>query len=244
MRLNLYKSLIGNPAVLRRGLLAIALLTAGAGSAGAANIATWTFETSLPASAGPFAPELGAGSATGFHAGGSTYSTPAGNGSAHSFSSNTWAVGDYYQFQVSTVGYSGISLSWDQTSSGTGPRDFQLQYSTDGTTFTNIGSAYAVLANASPNPVWNMSTYNAVYTTSLNLSAISALDNAAAIYFRLTDVSTTSANGGSVAAGGTDRVDNVTIMGSPVPEPSSLALVGCGAAGAAAMVARRRRVRK
>src|ERR1700742_1621680 len=49
-------------------------------------IADWTFETSQPVTAGPYSPEIGAGSASGSHAGASTYSTPAGNGSAHSYS--------------------------------------------------------------------------------------------------------------------------------------------------------------
>ena len=64
---------------------------------------------------------------------------PAGNGSAHSFSSNVWAVGDYYQFQVSTLGQSQIGLVFDQTSSSTGPGNFKVQYSTNGTTFTDTG---------------------------------------------------------------------------------------------------------
>ena len=36
-------------------------------------LAQWTFETTLPSTAGPFAPETGSGSATGLHAGSSTY---------------------------------------------------------------------------------------------------------------------------------------------------------------------------
>jgi len=51
-------------------------------------IATWTFETSVPTTAGPFSPEVGSGSALGYHASGSAvYSNPAGNGSLESFSS-------------------------------------------------------------------------------------------------------------------------------------------------------------
>src|SRR5262249_15573774 len=110
-----------------------------ASNAMAGTIANWTFETSQPVTAGPVAPEAGVGSALGSHAGTSTYSSPAGNGSAHSFSSNVWAIGDYYQFQVSTVGQSQIGLVFDQTSSGTGPRDFKVAYSTNGTTFTDTG---------------------------------------------------------------------------------------------------------
>src|SRR6266446_9928561 len=99
---------------------ALALVFLGATSA-QAQIAQWTFETSIPATAGPFAPEVGSGSASGLHAGAAVYSSPAGNGSAHSYSANTWAVGDYWQFQTSTLGFSGIALSWDQASSSTGP---------------------------------------------------------------------------------------------------------------------------
>ncbi len=212
--------------------------------ASAATIADWTFETSIPATAGPFSPEIGAGSATGIHPGGSTYSSPSGNGSLHSFSSNTWVVGDSYQFQVNTTGQQNIMLSFDQTSSNTGPRDFVLQYSTNGTSFTNFGSQYSVLANASPNVPWNNTTVNPLYTFNYDLSSISALNNASAVYFRLADNSTISANGGAVASGGTDRVDNViitgTLSGGAVPAPGILPASLLGLAIAAGMVARRR----
>ena len=97
------------------------------------DLAVWTFETSLPATAGPHAAEgginAGAGSpASGFHASASVvYSNPAGNGSAESFSSTFWSVGDYWQFSTSSVGYTDIHLAWDQASSNTGPRDFVLR---------------------------------------------------------------------------------------------------------------------
>ncbi len=222
-------------------LLAIAIT--GASSANAATLAQWTFETSQPVTAGPFSPEVGSGAATGSHASGATvFSTPAGNGSAHSFSSNTWAVGDYYQFQVSTVGFTGINVSFDQTSSGTGPRDFQFAYSTNGTTFSNFGTAYSVLINGAPNPAWNGTTSSALFTLAFNLSGVSALNNQSTVFFRLIDSSTVSANGGVVASGGTDRVDNFTVTGTAVPEPSEVfGLLGIGAIGGIAQFARNRR---
>ncbi len=222
------------------GLGAFTLLSAvlgASGIAGATVIADWTFETSQPTTAGPFNPETGAGQASASHVGTSTYSSPAGNGSAHSFSSTAWAVGDYYQFKASTTGLSDIELTFDQTSSNTGPGSFQLEYSTTGTSFTNFGSAYTVLANSSPNPAWNATTSSSLYTTTDDLSSISALDNAATVYFRLVDSSTVSANGGTVASGGTDRVDNVIIQS--VPEPMSLGVITVGVFG---LLARRRRV--
>jgi hypothetical protein len=185
------------------------LLFATAGFAD--TIADWTFETSQPATAGPFDPEVGAGSASGSHASASVgYSSTAGNGSAHSYSSNRWGVDDYYQFKVSSTGEQDLMLSFDQTSSNTGPKDFQLAYSTDGSNFTDFGSAYSVTA-----VTWISESYD--------LSSITALNNQGSVYFRLSDASTVSANGSTVGIAGTDRVDNVMITGSAplavVPTP-------------------------
>jgi hypothetical protein len=215
--------------------IALGLASTGAH---ASTIATWTFETSQPTTAGPFGAEIGGGAASGFHAGTSTYSSPVGNGSAHSFSSNTWAVGDYYQFSVSTLGLDSILLSWDQTSSGTGPRDFKLAYSIDGTTFTDFAN-YSVLANASPNPVWNSSTASALYSFSQNLSSVTALNNQATVYFRLVDTSAVSAGGGTVGTAGTDRVDNFSVSTAVVPLPAAVWLLGSGLLGLGGLTRRR-----
>jgi hypothetical protein len=205
-----------------------AALAASCGFARAAVIAQWTFETSAPTTAGPFAAEVGVGLALGSHASASVYTSPAGNGTSHSFS---------YQFAVSTSGLSGIQLSFDQTSSNTGPAHFQLSYSTNGTSFTSIGTPYTVLANAAPNTTWNPTTSNPVYTFTPDLSAISALSDQATLYFRLSDTDTVSANNGTVAAGGTSRVDNVIVSGTAIPEASAMGLL----APAGLLLGRRRR---
>jgi hypothetical protein len=193
-------------------------------------IAQWTFETSQPFGGGGgnwftnVAAEVGVGTGSAYHSAGNRgATTPAGNGSAHSLSTSNWVVGDFYQFTLSTVGYSGLRVSFDITSSNTGPGAGLLQYSTDGASFTGFGSGYAILANASPNPVWNSSTYNPVYTVSYDLSSVPELDNAVRVYFRLVDTSTTSANGGIVGATGTERVDNFTV--AVVPEPQGLLVI-------------------
>jgi PEP-CTERM motif len=197
-------------------------------------IADWTFETSQPTTAGPVSPETGAGSATGSHSGSATYSSPAGNGSSHSFSANTWATGDYWQYQVSTTGDSAITLSYDQTGSATGPKSFQLEYSLTGVngSFININSAYNVLVST-----WSPSSGSSSFTTTVNLSTVTsdAVDNEATLFLRFVDESAATSgaiNGGNVGTAGTDRMDNVVIMGTPeaVPEPSTIALFGMGGA--------------
>lgn len=195
--------------------------TARAQMTASSTIADWTFETSQPTTAGPYSPEVGSGTATGYHSSVSpsaVYSTPAGNGSPHSYSANVWSVGDYWQFALSTSGEGGINISYDQASSNTGPGYFLLEYSTNGSTFTPFGSQYVVLANASPNLVWSATAaHNSAYTFNFNLSSIPALNNASSVYFRMVDNSTVDAQNLTTTVGtaGTDRVDNVTIAGSP-----------------------------
>ena len=189
----------------------------------AQTIAQWTFETSIPVTAGPVSPEIGSGSATGSHVGAATFSSPAGNGSSHSFSANTWAVGDSWQFQVSTLGFNNVGLSWDQTSSNTGPKDYNLDYSLNsGLSWTTV-SSYSVLANAAPN-AW--STATSVPAATFSPALAGAVDNQASVWFRLINTDTVSANGGTVAVAGTDRVDNFTVAVAAVPEPTSLSLLG------------------
>jgi hypothetical protein len=218
------------------GFVAVAALVVFAAQVQAqTTIADWTFETSQPTAAGPFSPEVGAGSATGSHAGAAVYSSPAGNGSSHSFSSNIWAVGDYYQFQVSTLNLTNIGIQWDQVSSNTGPGNMQLFWSTDNSTFTAFGAQQTILANAAPNPLWNASTSNSMYTFTYATSigaTVAAINNAATVYFRIQDSSTTSANGGAIAAGGTDRVDNVIITGLANPVYFAGSSLGVGTGGA------------
>jgi PEP-CTERM motif-containing protein len=185
--------------------------------------------------------EVGTGSAYGSHAAGSSavYSSPSGNGSTHSFSSNDWAQNDYYQFNVPTTGIQNIVFSFDQIGSNTGPADFQVQYSTDGTNFLSF-SNYTINTSAGTSSGWTPATSLAAYNYSFNLAGITGLNNDANALFRIVDNGTTSLNGGSVATGGTDRVDNVIVAGNSVPEPASLSLLSIAGAS---LVARRRRHR-
>lgn len=229
----------------------LALILAGVAHPVRANsvIARWTFESSPPddlanstAITGIFA-DVGAGTASGFHsAAGTDWSTPQGNGSANSLSANTWTAGDYFQFQVSTLAYSSghLVIAWDQTSSGTGPRDFELRYSTDGSSYAPLGITYSVLEHSSPNPQWNGSTAHVIYAFARDTSAMSGqLLGEPALFLRLVNTSAVSANGGTVGAAGTSRIDNFTV--TAVPEAAANAgLLGLALAGFACLHRRRR----
>ena len=218
-------------------------------------IAQWTFEIGAPSAVpsawngtvgflgttpGPTFPvpsdvsTYGTGAATGSHVStGTMWVGPTGNGSLRALSSNQWAQNtDYYQFAFtpSAAGttFTGINLAWDQTGSSSGPKSWNLNYSTDGSTWNTSPSDY-LLAFFS----WNTSTVQGNNeSTTFSGATETALENTLysgnTVYFRLVDDSAVSGgalNGGNVGTGGTSRVDNFTIIAT-IPEPSSLSLLG------------------
>jgi len=211
-------------------MLIVAASAALAGSAEAALVASWTISTAIPSSPATAGSNYTYGAAdigdatsgtslSGFHALAATvWSTPVGNGSPYSLSSNNWSVGDYYQISLSTANYSAISLAWDQTRSSTGPSNFRVDMSTDGTTFNTILASYTVTqAGASGTSSWNGTTSQPAFTTTI--ANILGADNQGTLVFRFVNLST-------VATGGTNRIDNITVSGTLVPAPGAMALLG------------------
>lgn len=190
-------------------------------------IASWSMPTAVPAATtgqnytygfadgGTYA---GTASLSSYHAlSTAVYSSPAGNGSQYSFSSNGWSIGDYYEVFTSTWGASGVSVSWDQTRSGTGPGSFELMMSVDGNqTFTQV-TTYTVLQAGlagSNTTSWNAVTNQPAFTTTVALGATA--DNGY-VTLRFRSLVAT-------AAAGTNRIDNIIVSG--VPAPGAIALLG------------------
>jgi hypothetical protein len=213
----------------------VGLILALASSAQAATIASWGFEVHVPTPVTDAAiiglqPDIGSGSAVGLHltngTGPTSFTVPVGNGSGHSLDADHWTPGDFWQFHVSTVGFQHIQLSFDQAASGTGATNFDLQFSTDGLTFTTVLSHYQVFQNSTGigggGGIWNSTTYFPSYTRTVDLSSFTGLDNSTDAYFRLV------ANITGLPTG-TSQIDNFIVSGVAVPEPASPALLGIGA---------------
>jgi hypothetical protein len=198
----------------------------GMKSFGQTTIARWNFEAVTTSNTGT-TPTITTGSAiadsgalvagsafSALHASASSaWSNPAGNGSNKSVSSNNWGVGDYYQFAVSTTGYSGISIKFDQLSSSTGPANFKVQYSTNGTTYKDfINNTLTIPAGNS----WSPTTAITATTFTFNLSDSLDLNNKSTIYFRTVTTNNVSVNGGTIATTGTGRIDNFNVFAETV----------------------------
>ena len=214
--------------------VAAGMSMAFAAAASAQLIAGWTIDTGLPTGTGlPIqssytygAAESGAlaGSAStslfGVHANPQTaWTSPAGNGSQYSLSSNRWASGDYYQIDLSTSGFSNIAVSWDQARSSTGPQFFDLMYSTDGgANWVTALAGYEVLRSGGGGApgTWSSSTYDPQYTSTFVFGA--ELDDQATLSIRFMAASEPSGISGS------NRIDNIFV--ESIPAPGAIAVLG------------------
>ena len=163
----------------------------------AVTLANWNFEDS------DLVVDSGTGTLTISDSRTATY--PVGNApsAVAAMSTTGWDVADrYIELAVSTLGYEDITLKLDEQASLTGPTAFQIQYSSDGTTFTNLGSTTSTVSAFTANP---MHTFD--------FSSITALDNNANAEFRI------SVPTAATSASGTLRIDNLLIEGSTYVEP-------------------------
>ena len=158
-----------------------------------------------------------------------TYTSPAGNGSQYSFSSNNWNTGDFYEISFSTTGITdSMTLSWDQARSSTGPAAFKVAISVNGGAFTDLFNYTVLQSGGGGAPgTWSSTTYNVLYTNTLNLGTTAS--NASSVVIRFVNREAVAS-----AATGSNRIDNVFVN---IPAPGAVALLGV--AGLAA--SRRRR---
>ena len=222
-------------------LFAAVAASVAAATASADLVCGWTMATAVPAATTGVsynygAADQGTGTAgsmlsSAHAASAATYTSPSGNGSTYSLSANNWAIGDNYQVAFSTVGSAGLSISWDQTRSGTGPATFDALLSIDGgATWTNLLTGYSVVQAGfagTGTTSWNTVTNQPGFFTQTVALGVAA-ENQTEVRVRFSSTVTT-------AASGTNRIDNIMVTNN-IPSPGAIALLGL-----AGLVARRRR---
>lgn len=138
-----------------------------------------------------------------------TISYPAGSGgTGTSALSNTgWDSGadsKAWEITFSSVGYNNLTISSKQRSSGTGPKEFKIQYKTTGTTWIDVPSGNITVA----------SDFTTGVITDLQLPEEAG--NQPTVAVRWVMRSNLQVNTGNVASGGTSRIDDISISGSVI----------------------------
>ena len=124
--------------------------------------------------------------------------------------SNGWNDGSgtkYWQVTINTLGYEDVELFSYQQSSATGPRDFQIQFSLDGSSWTDVPGGEATVAN------------NFVSGAVENLLLPEAVNHQEVVHIRWVLASNTSVGGGDIGSAGTNRIDNILLLGNPAEPP-------------------------
>jgi PEP-CTERM motif-containing protein len=151
--------------------------------------------------------------------------------------SSNGSLGDansYVQFTLDATGLQNLIVSWAGTrstsASNAGAGTNTLEYSTDGGSTFNIFQVNAIPA----------ATASGAFIPFTNdLTAVTALNGNASDVFRVYYSQAYIPSTGLQSTAGTERMDNLTINASAIPEPSTILLVGAGLAGMI-MIRRRR----
>ena len=157
------------------------------------------------------------------------------------------------EFDVSTAGYTNISLSFDWAATTQGVGNLQVEYTTDGSTWTTVGSVLSATVDNNP----TASGGSGFATDRISFSSIAAAANDPDFGVRLVSAfnptlgneyaSATSVVSGAPAQynnnSGNWRIADVQIDGTsaPVPLPATAWLAMLGVGGIALRVRRRRR---
>ena len=164
-------------------------------AAGPETIAEWSFTEAPTMTDGVIGASTGSGGLS--LTGGPVYK----DFSSSSICATKWDGGGAWEISnINATNYENLTFSAKIRSTGTGPRDFQLQYSTDGVSWTPIAGTDVV----------------ATKTLALKFKNVSLPAELAGKTFslRVAMVGTTSVGEGTVAAGGNSNINNITISGT------------------------------
>jgi hypothetical protein len=226
-----------------------------------AQIASWNFEPFTGADTNP-TPNIGAGTSSIVNNGGGTIGTPgvfqrtgmagSGCGTQNGSTLGAWAFEPFApgsinesngaQFNASTSGYQNITLTWDQRFSNTSANTVRLQYTTNGSTWTNfvMTSANTTLCAGSinANGCFENNAGDVYRRVAVDFTSIAAANNnpnfgvrmVASYYQSTTEFRQSNAPASVANPAGTWRFDNVTINGIPSSGPNPSIISNSGTA--------------
>lgn len=192
--------------IMKRFLFFALLLTAGFSYGQTDTIVKWTFPNNPDDSLADGGLPMNANSIITSWGGTNTINYTYTGATTYSARATGWNAGNgvkYWQVFFATTGHVSMKLSSKQRSSGTGPRDFKIQYR------LSVLDSWTDVPSATVNDTDNWT--KGVLT---NIDLPSACDDQDSVYLSWIMTSDISTNGGTVAAGGSSRIDDILITGT------------------------------
>lgn len=125
----------------------------------------------------------------------------------------SWGQYPYFETVVSTEGYENITFSAKLGGTNKGPKNWKLQYSLDGSTFTDIeNAAYSITANKTMETAFN------------DISLPADCDNQSTVYIRMIVTQNLSIGGSTILnqMSGDAAVNNIKVCGASLSVVTSL----------------------
>ena len=122
----------------------------------------------------------------------------------------------YWYIKTSTAGFTNLIFNYGSRSSGTGPRDFNTEWSTDGTNWNVFG-----------NTVADTSFTVKIELTSLEqfgMTLPAGAENQPTLYIRIIQKSDTSEANNTIGTGGTHTVNGIQLYGTKDPASTTSAV--------------------
>ncbi|WP_304517330.1 T9SS-dependent choice-of-anchor J family protein [Cecembia rubra] len=119
---------------------------------------------------------------------------------------NNFSQERYWFVQINTAGFENLTLSSKQQSSNTGPKDFHVQYSLNGTSWIDIPNGNVTVANNFTSGVLN------------RIPIPQEANNKPEVFIRWLNTSEISVSLSTIASGGTNRIDEIFIEGTAIDE--------------------------
>ena len=210
------------------------LLILSTSSSSADTISQWNFNSASPdanVATGTLSPSVGSGTASAVGVSGGFVTGDTTHDPAGSTDNSAWTTASYpaatganksagVRFNVSTSGYTNITINWYQRNSATASRFWRVQYTVDGSIFSDANSYGLYKDSVFTNQAANLPNIAGISDNpNFGFRIVSEYESTATGSGAAAFISTT--NGGTYNAGGTARFDMMTVSGTLLPGANS-----------------------